>query len=121
MRIALFSAIPRGFISRGTEVQLRTAALRLHDLRAFAKLSRRAAHGVLLFPFPGRWLIPSIAVVVGHAPPRRLRSTNCAAKVFRLLRRMDRDRIVRTDVGSYRRGRRTVPDRSSERRDGKYR
>jgi hypothetical protein len=67
MRIALFSAIPRGFISRRSEVQFRMAALRLYALRPFAELSRGAAHGVLLFPFPGRWLIPSIAVVVGHA------------------------------------------------------
>jgi hypothetical protein len=67
MRIALFSAIPRGFISRCSKVQLGMAALRLYDLRAFSELSCRAAHEILLFPFPGRWLIPSIAVVVGHA------------------------------------------------------
>jgi hypothetical protein len=67
MRTALFSAIPRDFISGRSEVQLGMAALRLYDLRTFAELSRRAAHGVLLFPFPRRWLIPSIAVVIGHA------------------------------------------------------
>jgi hypothetical protein len=67
MRIALFSAIPGGFISRRSEVELRMAALRLYDLRAFAELSGGATHGVLLFLFPGRWLIPSITVVVGHA------------------------------------------------------
>src|SRR5438045_3949655 len=43
------------------------AALGLQNLRPFCELSCRAANGTLLFPFPGRWLIPSIAVVVGHA------------------------------------------------------
>jgi hypothetical protein len=80
MRIALFSAIPRGFISRGSEVQLGMTALRLYDFRAFAELSRCAAHGVLLFPFPSRWLIPSIAVVVGHA-------TSSAVAIHELCRR----------------------------------
>jgi hypothetical protein len=79
MRIALFSAIPRGFIARCSEVQLRMAALRLYDLRAFSELSGRAAHGLLLLALAGRWLVPSITVVVGH--PDLLgdsRSTNYA-------------------------------------------
>jgi hypothetical protein len=55
------------------------AALRLYDLRAFTELPRGAAYGLLFLSFTDRWLVPSIAVVVGHSfLLGESRSTNCA-------------------------------------------